>query len=121
MAVRRAHERRADEYADDRYDEDELRPGERDAEEPPGLSATEAGQAALRHITGLSTREPVGITSVEPTDDGWTAEVEVVEEHRIPSSSDMLGLYTVELDLDGELLSYRRIHRYPRGTSGRLR
>lgn len=123
MVVRRAREQHADEYADDRSDEDELRDDElrddeRDSAEPPGLSAAEAGRAALGHITGLTTREPVGVTSVEPTEDGWAAEVEVIEERRIPSSSDMLALYSVDVDLDGTLLSYRRRQRYPRGRSG---
>jgi hypothetical protein len=57
----------------------------------------------------------LGATSVMPTDDGWTVEVEVVEDRRIPSSTDMLALYEVVLDLDGELLSYRRTRRYVRG------
>jgi hypothetical protein len=43
--------------------------------------------------------------------------VEVVEESRIPSTSDMLVLYEVELDLRGELLAYRRTRRYLRGRS----
>jgi Gas vesicle synthesis protein GvpO len=51
-----------------------------------------------------------------PTDeDGWIVEVEIVEDRRIPSSADMLALYEIELDADGELLAYRRTRRYRRG------
>ena len=77
-------------------------------EEPPPLSAPEVVQVALREIAELTGRHPLGATSVVPSDDGWTVEVEVVEDRRIPSSTDMLALYEVVLDLDGELLSYRR-------------
>jgi gas vesicle protein GvpO len=52
---------------------------------------------------------------VSPTDDGWLVEVEMIEDRRIPSSSDVLALYEVELDLDGELLAYHRVRRYLRG------
>jgi hypothetical protein len=59
------------------------------------------------------------MTSVELTaDDGWVVEFEVLEERRIPSSSDILALYEVELDADGELLAFRRTRRYLRGHTG---
>jgi Gas vesicle synthesis protein GvpO len=82
------------------------------------LTAATAARRALGQVEGLIAREPVGVTSVEPVDDGWMVEVEVLEERRIPSSSDMLALYAVELDLDGELLAYRRTRRYARGRVG---
>ena len=41
--------------------------------------------------------------------------VEVVEDRRIPSSTDLMSTYEAELDGDGELMSYRRTRRYPRG------
>ncbi len=82
---------------------------------PPPLPAQDIAALALRDITQLTGKKPLGATSVMPTDDGWTVEVEVVEDRRIPSTTDMLALYEVVLDLDGELLSYRRTRRYSRG------
>jgi hypothetical protein len=79
------------------------------------LSAAEAAQAGLRQIGDLTGKQPEGVTGVEPTDDGWVAGVEVVEDRRIPSSSDILAIYEIEFDLSGELLSYRRVRRYARG------
>jgi hypothetical protein len=52
---------------------------------------------------------------VEPSEDGWVVGVEVVEDRRIPSSTDILAIYQAELDEGGELISYRRIKRYKRG------
>lgn len=85
-------------------------------EEPPPLPAEDIAELAMRDITQLTGRQLLGATAVVPTDEGWTVEVEVVEDRRIPSSTDMLALYEVSLDMDGELLSYRRTRRYSRGT-----
>jgi len=80
------------------------------------LNAKDAAEVAKEHITELNGQEPVAMTSVELTDqDGWVVEFEVVEDRRIPSSSDVLALYEVEVDADGELLGFRRTRRYLRG------
>jgi len=80
-----------------------------------GLTAAKAGQAALRQIAELTGKQSEGVTGVEPADDGWVVGVEVVEDRRIPSSTDILAIYETELDMHGELVSYRRVRRYPRG------
>jgi hypothetical protein len=82
----------------------------------PEVSAEEAATAAIGVIGDLTGKNPIGVTAVRPTDEGWLVDVEVVEENRIPSSADVLALYEVELDLDAMLLSYRRTERYPRGS-----
>ena len=83
--------------------------------EPSGVSAQEAAELARQYIAEMTERQPVQMTSVSPTEDGWLMEVEVIEDRRIPSSSDILALYEVELDASGELLAYRRTRRYLRG------
>jgi len=79
------------------------------------LTAAKAGQAALGQITELTGKEPEGVTGVERGEDGWVVGVEVVEDRRVPSSTDLLAIYEIELDMDGELMSYRRVRRYSRG------
>ena len=98
--------------------EDTDRPERRRSAEEETLSATEIAAKALNHIGELTTSAPIGVVSVEPIEDGWLVEVEVLEERRIPSSSDLLALYEMELDFDGGLLAYRRTSRYPRGRAG---
>jgi hypothetical protein len=93
------------EYDDDDY-EDEY------AEE---LSPVEAARAAARHVAGLTGKELCGVVSVERSNDEWLVGVEVVEDRRIPSSNDLLGLYLTQVDADGELVTYRRSRRYARG------
>ena len=80
-----------------------------------GLSAAKAGQAGLRQIAELTGKQAEGVTGVEPADEGWVVGVEVVEDKRIPSSTDILATYETEVGMDGELVSYRRVKRYTRG------
>jgi hypothetical protein len=80
-----------------------------------GLTAAKAGQAGLRQIAELTGKQPEGVTGVEPAEDGWVVGVEVVEDKRIPSSTDILATYETEVGMDGELVSYRRVKRYTRG------
>lgn len=80
------------------------------------IPAREAVQVASDYISAITGRQPAQVTGVEASDeDGWIVEVEMVEDRRIPSSADMLALYEIELDADGELLTYYRTHRYMRG------
>jgi Gas vesicle synthesis protein GvpO len=81
------------------------------------VEAREAVRAGIEQIAGLTGRETEGVVSLEPAEDGWIVGVEVVEDRRIPSSTDVLALYEVELDVNGELLAYARKRRYPRGKS----
>ena len=63
----------------------------------------------------MTGKTPEGVTSVARSEEGWLVGVEVVETERIPDSSDVLAIYEAELDADAELMSYRRVRRYPRG------
>jgi hypothetical protein len=86
----------------------------REVREHP-LRARTAARLAARHVAQLTGRELEGVTSLERNDDGtWQVGVEVLELPRIPDTTDILALYTAELDEDGELLSYQRIRRYRR-------
>jgi hypothetical protein len=79
------------------------------------MSAAQAGRQGLEQIAELTGKEPEGVTGVERADEGWVVTVEVVEDRRVPSSTDVLAMYETSLDADGELESYRRIRRYTRG------
>ena len=59
-----------------------------------------------------------GISGLQRSDDGWTVQVEVLELSRVPNTTDVLASYEVEVDGDGELIGYRRVRRYVRGTPG---
>lgn len=88
---------------------------DRQRQDRPRLSAAEAGQEGLRQIVDLTGKDPESVTGVKRSKSGWLVTIEVVEDHRIPSSTDILSTYETEIDGDGELLSYRRTRRYARG------
>lgn len=110
-----------EDYEEEEPEETETRPLARAAGRPSGqrggepLSPPLAARAGLQHIADLTGKEPSGVTSLERVDHGWVVGVEVVEDRRIPSSTDILGLYIAQIGADGSLVAYRRSRRYPRG------
>jgi Gas vesicle synthesis protein GvpO len=116
----RPRQRRASERTEPRRrrreaDQQDAAPRRPAREQAPQLEAAEAAKFAVDHVTALTGREPEGITSLEPTDDGWLVGVEVVESRRVPDSTDVLAVYEAAVDHDGRLVSYRRVDRYARG------
>jgi Gas vesicle synthesis protein GvpO len=83
--------------------------------EEPELTAAEAGRYGLRQVTELTGKDPETVIGVEPTEDGWVVTVEVIEDRRVPSATDVLATYETEISPDGDLISYRRVRRYSRG------
>jgi hypothetical protein len=81
-------------------------------------SASRIAILAARCLAELTGRQPEGITGLQRTDDGWTVTVEALELHRVPETTDVLASYEVEVDTSGDLLGYRRVRRYVRGTPG---
>jgi hypothetical protein len=49
-----------------------------------------------------------GVSAVARTDEGWKVILELVERASIPDTMDLLGVYEVRLDHEGELISYER-------------
>jgi hypothetical protein len=88
------------------------------ASAPKRASGVSVAAGAARQLLELTGRQAEGVTGLERTDEGWRVEVEVVEVRRIPDTTDVLALYEVTLDEDGELEGYRRLRRYGRGTPG---
>jgi len=81
-------------------------------------TGTAIAAEAARQLLEVTGRDVEGVTALERSDDGWTVQVEVVEVRRIPDTTDVLGLYEVKVDSDGDLLGYKRQQRYVRGTPG---
>ncbi|MDF2977605.1 MAG: hypothetical protein K0S40_2333 [Actinomycetospora sp.] len=55
------------------------------------------------------------LTGLRRTGDGWTVSVDVVETRRVPSTTDLIAVYEMEIDHEGELLGYERKRHYVRG------
>jgi Gas vesicle synthesis protein GvpO len=119
-----------DEYGEyDQEEAEEVQQAERRAQAPAtrraaqprvqALSAPLAAREGLQHVVELTGKPASGVISLERADDGWLVGVEVVEDRRIPSSTDILAIYMVEIDADGSLVAYHRTRRYQRGRSYR--
>lgn len=93
----------------------ELKDEEYDQEAYEEMTPAEVVGAALSYITEFTGKDLRGVVSLEPSEHGWVVGVEVIEDRRIPSSNDVLGLYLTEIDADGYLRTYKRTRRYPRG------
>ena len=81
-------------------------------------SPARIARAAAEQLADLLGREPDTVVSLEEDDGEWTVELEVVETRRIPATADVLAVYRVRMDEDGELRGYQRVHRYVRGQVG---
>jgi hypothetical protein len=88
------------------------------AESKPRRSGVQVAADAAEQLATLIRTPVEAVTGLSRTEDGWRVELEVLEMRRIPESTDVLALYEVEADEDGNLTSYRRIERYVRGRPG---
>lgn len=77
----------------------------------------DAARHACDRIDGLAVGPAEGVSAVTRTDDGWCVAVDVLELPRIPDTTSLMATYEVEIDRSGELLQYRRVRRYRRGTA----
>jgi hypothetical protein len=139
LAARRRHEDGDEEDGpvDDEPDEPEAsaepeEPDESDApeepeehEDPAPRGPVNAGDArrivdrAREQLSELHGAEAESVSAVRRTADGWRVGLEVVEVHRVPESTDVLATYEVELDGDGELITFERTTRYYRSEADR--
>jgi len=85
---------------------------------PKRASASQVAARAAQELLDLTGKGAEGVTGLERTEDGWKVQVEVVEVRRIPDTTDVLALYEVQVDEDGDLIGYRRLRRYARGVPG---
>lgn len=78
-----------------------------------------AVSSALQQFRALTGRQSESVTGVRSLDDGqgWSVLVDVVELERIPSSTDVIATYRVDLDTQGSITGYERLRRYTRGAT----
>jgi hypothetical protein len=85
-----------------------------EASDAKRVSAPEAMRSATQQLTELLGRAPESVSALKPTEQGWEAEVEVLELERIPETSSVMASYQVVLDPAGKLMAYERARRYTR-------
>ncbi|MFJ7966486.1 gas vesicle protein [Streptomyces sp. NPDC096324] len=88
--------------------------GDRAARSRSG-GAAHAIRSAVEQLHTLLGRAPESVSAIRPTDDGWEADVEVLELERVPETTSVMATYRVTLDKKGDLVAYERKRRYTRG------
>src|SRR5579859_7288427 len=77
-------ERTAD---DERADDEDAAPAHEGRSADGRISAADAARAGMKGLAELVGKKPQGVTSVEPTDEGWRVGVEILEDERVPSTA----------------------------------
>lgn len=85
------------------------------------VPAAQAMRGAAVQLAELLGTTPDSVSALRPTQDGWTADLEVVELVRVPDTMTVMATYRVTLDVRGQLLGYERVRRYARGQLDRQR
>lgn len=65
----------------------------------------EKAKKELAELTGFSSPSGIGATK---KNGGWVVTIQVMEKKSIPDGMDVLGIYEVETDREGNLLGYER-------------
>jgi len=72
------------------------------------MNAQETITKARGYITTMGKRNDEGVTNLSQREDGWTVCIEVMERKGIPDTMDILGLYEINLNNEGDMLSVER-------------
>jgi hypothetical protein len=78
-------------------------------EKPKIQKIQEIHEKACQSAMTLLRKDVDNIIGLTRDNDGWVAEVEVVERKSIPDTQDLLGRYELRFDEEGELLGYKRV------------
>lgn len=65
-------------------------------------------EKAQQDVTELTRLSMSGVICGSKKNDGWHIGVELIEKRAIPDTQDLLGLYEVVLDDEGNLIKYER-------------
>lgn len=68
-------------------------------------TVVEKAREQLSEFTGLELSSTLGVV---PNEKGWRVLVEMVEKHSLPDSMDLLALYEVFTDKEGNTLEFNR-------------
>jgi len=79
------------------------------------LSARELTAIAKETVAELTGFPPESVSGLQWDGENWLVTVDVCELERIPSTTDVMATYVVQLDEKGGVLGYSRTRRYIRG------
>jgi hypothetical protein len=78
------------------------------------VSAKELTTVAKEAIADLTGYPPESVSGLQWDGETWLVTVEVCELERVPSTTDVMASYVVQLDEGGGIVGYKRTRRYIR-------
>ncbi len=72
------------------------------------MNANEVVEKAQQEFVRLGKKPADGVTGLSKTEEGWAVLLEAIERKAIPDTMDILGLYELHLDNEGNLLDLAR-------------
>lgn len=69
------------------------------------ITIIEKAKKGLAGLTGFSSPSGIG---AKKKDGGWAVTIEILEKKSIPDGMDVMGIYEVETDQEGDIVSYER-------------
>ena len=72
------------------------------------MNADEIVNKAQEEFARLSKLAVNAVIGLSKTEEGWVVSLEALERKAIPDTMDVLGLYEIRLDGEGNLLSFER-------------
>lgn len=78
------------------------------------MKASEVGIAAKEELEALTGLKAETVSSIQRQGELWEVTVDLIEMHMTPNTRDVLAVYAVQLDDNGNVLGYRRAGRYVR-------
>ena len=72
------------------------------------MNANEVVEKAQQEFVRLGKKPADGVAGVSKTEEGWAVLLEALERKAIPDTMDILGLYELHLDNEGNLLDLAR-------------
>jgi len=79
------------------------------------MNASEIIKKAQEEFTRLGKTPANGVTGLTKAEEGWVVLLEAIERKAIPDAMDVLGLYELRLDNEGNLLGLDRKRLRKRG------
>ena len=72
------------------------------------MNANEVVEKAQQEFVRLGKKPADGVSGLSKTEEGWAVLLEALERKAIPDTMDILGLYELHLDNEGNLLDLTR-------------
>jgi hypothetical protein len=72
------------------------------------MNANDVVRRAQEEFIRLGKKRANGVTGLSKTEEGWKVLLEALERKAIPDSMDVLGLYELRFDNEGNLLGFDR-------------